>query len=165
MVGPILPFKFPSNCHLNFDLKSNMSKMNYTVLCISRKLSFLDNKIFHYKHCQRPRVLSHSFFQSFFQLKSIWNDFGSKRSFKLWTQYPGSVVPLAMFLGCATCIAYNIGHHVAPLALVANLVTRWHHLHKMQIWPTGRASCINCKFCHQVALLASVANLATRWGH
>ena len=52
-----------------------------------------------WKHCQRhngPRVLS-LWLGSFFWLKPIWNNFSWKRLFKFWTQYPGSVVPLAMF--------------------------------------------------------------------
>ena len=51
------------------------------------------------------------------------------------------------------------------LALVANLTTRWRHLHQLQIWPTDGATCISCKFGHQMAPLALVANLATRWHH
>ena len=54
---------------------------------------------------------------------------------------------------------------MAPLALVANLATRWRHLHKLQIWPPDGATCISCKFGHQMALLALFANLATRWSH
>ena len=52
---------------------------------------------------------------------------------------------------------------MAPLALVANLATRWRHLHYLQIWPPDGATCISCKFGHQMAPLALVANLATRW--
>ena len=37
-----------------------------------------------------------NFYQlNFFWLKSIWNSW--KKLFKIWTQYHGSVVPLAMF--------------------------------------------------------------------
>ena len=28
-----------------------------------------------------------------------------------------------------TYISYKFGHHMTQLALVANLTTRWHHLH------------------------------------
>ena len=31
---------------------------------------------------------------------------------------------------------------MAPLALVANLATRWHHLHWFQSWPPGNVTCI-----------------------
>ena len=44
----------------------------------------------------RPRVLR-LWLESFSWLKSIWNYFCWKIIFKLWTQYPVSVVPLAMF--------------------------------------------------------------------
>jgi len=54
---------------------------------------------------------------------------------------------------------------MAPLALVANLATRWRHLHYFQIWPPHGATYISCKFSHQMAPLALVANLATRWRH
>ena len=55
----------------------------------------------------------------------------------------GSVEPLAMFS--------KFGHQLAPLALVANLATRWSHLVWFQIWPPGGATCINSKYDHQVA--------------
>ena len=51
---------------------------------------------------------------------------------------------------------------MVPLALVATLATRWHHLHKLQIWPPDGAT---CKFAHQMAPLALVATLTTRWHH
>ena len=54
---------------------------------------------------------------------------------------------------------------MAPLALVANLTTRWHYLHKLQIWPPDGAICISCKFGHQMMPLALVADLPTRWYH
>ena len=41
---------------------------------------------------------------------------------------------------------------MAPLALVANLATRWRHLHLLQIWPPDGTTCISC-------------NLTTRWRH
>ena len=59
----------------------------------------------------------------------------------------------------------KFGNKMAPLTLVANLATRWCHLHQLQIWPPDSATCISCKFCHQMAPLALVANLATRWRH
>ena len=31
---------------------------------------------------------------------------------------------------------------MVPLALVANLATRWHHLHWFQSWPPGNVTCI-----------------------
>ena len=69
------------------------------------------------KHCQRhnwPRVLS-LWLESFFWLKSIWNYISLKRSFKFWTQYPGSVVPLAMFVGV---FQYDFGPQKHVLHLV-----------------------------------------------
>ena len=71
---------------------------------------------------------------------------------------------------------------MAPPALVANLATRWRHLHKLQIWPPrwrhlhklqiwppDGATCISCKFGQKVQSdlgpLELVANLATRWRH
>ena len=54
---------------------------------------------------------------------------------------------------------------MAPLALVANLATRWHHLHKLQIWPLDGTTCISSKFYHHLAPLELVANLGTRWRH
>ena len=36
---------------------------------------------------------------------------------------------------------------MAPLALVANFATRWHHLHWLQIWPPDGTTCITCKTC------------------
>ena len=53
-----------------------------------------------------------------------------------------------------TCITYNICHQMAPFALVANLTTRWRHLHRLQIWPPDGGTCISCKFGHQMAPLA-----------
>ena len=64
------------------------------------------------------------------------------------------------------------------LELVANLATRWRHLHWLpilppdaplaywfQIWPPDGANCISCKFAHQMAPLALVPYLTTRWHH
>ena len=50
-----------------------------------------------------------------------------------------------------TCTKF--GHHMATLALVANLATRWRHLHKLQIWPLDGTTCISCKFAHQMVPL------------
>ena len=47
---------------------------------------------------------------------------------------------------------------MAPLALSANLATRWCHLHKLQIWPTGAIW-----FTNKMSTIALVANLANRW--
>ena len=52
---------------------------------------------------------------------------------------------------------------MAPFALVANLATRWRHLHKLQICPPDGATCISCKFGHQVAQLALVQHLVIRF--
>ena len=54
---------------------------------------------------------------------------------------------------------------MAPLALAANLATRWHHLHKFKIWPPDGTTCISSKFGHQMVPLVLVANLAIRWHH
>ena len=48
---------------------------------------------------------------------------------------------------------------MAPLALVANLTTRWHHLHKLQTW-TQDGACISYIFDQQVVPLALVALVA-----
>ena len=51
-----------------------------------------------------------------------------------------------MELNC--CVTWTkFGNNMAPLALVAKLTTRWHHLHS------------SSEFDHQMASLASVANL------
>ena len=54
---------------------------------------------------------------------------------------------------------------MAPLALVPNLTTRWHHLHYLQIWPPDGATCISSKFGHQMAPPALVTNLLTSFSH
>ena len=51
---------------------------------------------------------------------------------------------------------------MAPLTLVANLATRWCHLHCLQIWPPDGTTCISCQFGHQMAL---VQNLVISWCH
>ena len=38
---------------------------------------------------------------------------------------------------------------MAPLTLVANLATRWCHLHCLQIWPPDGTTCIDSKVGHQ----------------
>ena len=48
----------------------------------------------------------------------------------------------------------KLGNNMAPHTLVANLATRWRHLHKLQIWPPDGATCISYKFGHQMAPLA-----------
>ena len=45
-----------------------------------------------------------------------------------------------------------------PLAVVANLATRWHHFYWWKIWPQSGATCISSKFGYKVAPLASVQN-------
>ena len=52
------------------------------------------------------------------------------------------------------------GNNMASLTLVANLVTRWRHLHKLQIWPPDGATFISCKFGHQMAPLHKSTSLA-----
>ena len=39
---------------------------------------------------------------------------------------------------------------MAPLALIANLATRWLHLHELQIWPTDGAAWIGSTSGHQM---------------
>merc|ERR1711894_543884 len=39
---------------------------------------------------------------------------------------------------------------MAPLVIVANLATRWCHLHCLQIWPPDGTTCIDSKVGHQV---------------
>ena len=56
----------------------------------------------------------------------------------------------------------KFGNNMAPLALFANLATRWSHLHMLQIWPPDGTTCISCKFGHQMAL---VQNLVISWRH
>ena len=44
----------------------------------------------------------------------------------------------------------KFGQHMAPLTLVANLATRWRHLHWLRIWPPDGTTCINSKVGHKV---------------
>ena len=53
-----------------------------------------------------------------------------------------------------TYISCVFGHQMAPFTFVANLASRWRHLHKLQIWPPDGATCISCKYGHQMAPLA-----------
>ena len=41
-----------------------------------------------------------------------------------------------------TCIRCKFDHQITPLALVANLATRWRHLHCIQRWPPDCVTCI-----------------------
>ena len=61
------------------------------------------------------------------------------------------------------CITSKFGHQMAPLALVTNLVTRWRHLHKFQIWSPDGTAWISSEFGNQIAPLVLVPNLVTRW--
>ena len=54
---------------------------------------------------------------------------------------------------------------MAPLALVANLTTKWHLLHYLQIWPPDGTTCISCKFGQQMAQLGLVQIFVIRWCH
>ena len=45
------------------------------------------------------------------------------------------------------------GQQMAPLALLKNLITKCHNLHKFQIWPPDGETCISKKFGHQIAPL------------
>ena len=50
----------------------------------------------------------------------------------------------------------KLGNNMAPFALVANLTTRWRHLHKLQIWPPDD---------HQVESLALLHCLGLPFWH
>ena len=50
-------------------------------------------------------------------------------------------------------------------ALISNLVTRWCHLHQLQIQSPDGACCISSKFGHLMSPLTLVPNLVTRWRH
>ena len=52
----------------------------------------------------------------------------------------------------AICISSKFGNHMAPLALVTKLATRWRHLNWLQ-------------FDHQIAPLTLVTHLPTRLSH
>ena len=80
-----------------------------------------------------------------------------KHWFQIWPIVCGST---CISSDGATCISCKIGHHLHYL--VANLATRWHHLHWFQIWPPDGATCISCKFGHQMAPLALLPKMATR---
>ena len=51
---------------------------------------------------------------------------------------------------------------MAQLTSLENLITRWRHFHRLQIWPPDRAKCIICKFDHHMAPLALVTDSTTR---
>ena len=55
---------------------------------------------------------------------------------------------------------------MTPLEFIANLAIRWHHLHKLKIWPPEGTTCISTtnssKCCHQLAAIAFVDKLTTR---
>ena len=70
---------------------------------------------------------------------------------------------LTNFQKCWPVTWIKSSNNKAPLASVANLPTRWRHLHKLKIWPSDGVTCISCNFGHQMAPLALVANLPTRW--
>ena len=50
----------------------------------------------------------------------------------------------------------KFSNNMAPLALIANLATRWRHLQYLQIWPPDGTTCMSCKFGHQMAPLEMV---------
>ena len=54
---------------------------------------------------------------------------------------------------------------MAQLALMADLVTRWHYLHKLEIWQPDSATYISCIFGHQLAQLGLDQNLVIIWHH
>ena len=62
---------------------------------------------------------------------------------------------LALVAHFPTCLSHLLCHiALAPIALVPNLATRWHHLHELKNWPQDGATCISCKFSHQLESLA-----------
>ena len=63
--------------------------------------------------------------------------------------------------GGASCINCKIGQLLATFAVVANLATRWRHLHQLKIWSPGGTNSISSKFGYQGAPLALIVNLAT----
>ena len=56
-------------------------------------------------------------------------------------KFSNNMTPLAL-VG-ANCNSFKFGHQMAPLELVANMATRWRHLHKLQSWPPDGATCIS----------------------
>ena len=56
-----------------------------------------------------------------------------------------------------TCISCKFGNQMVPLVLVANLTTRWHHLHQLQICPPDGTTCISCTIDHQMAPLVFIS--------
>ena len=84
-------------------------------------------------------------------------------------------------IGCQFChrmhhwhIDSKFDHQMAPIALVANLPTRWRTLHWLQTWPPDGTTWISYnfghhmvgyKFDHQMAPLALLTNLHTRFSH
>ena len=56
-----------------------------------------------------------------------------------------------------TCISCKFGNQMLPLVLVANLTTRWHHLHQLQICPPDGTTCISCTIDHQMAPLVFIS--------
>ena len=59
----------------------------------------------------------------------------------------------------------HFGHQMELLALIANLATRRHHLHQLQIRSPSGTTCIGSKFGHQLAPFALFPKLATRLHH
>ena len=59
---------------------------------------------------------------------------------------PAPVKPNLPGNGEQSCISCKFGHQMAQLVLVANLATRWRHMHRLQIWPPHGATCMSCKF-------------------
>ena len=59
----------------------------------------------------------------------------------------------------------HFGHQMELLALIANLATRRHHLHQLQIRSPSGTTCIGSKFGHQLAPFALLPKLATRLHH
>ena len=45
-------------------------------------------------------------------------------------------------------ISYKFGHQMVPFSYLANLATRWRHLHWLQIWSPGGVICTDWKFGH-----------------
>ena len=97
----------------------------------------------------------------------------SLESVVMWI--PPKVSPLCVVL--ILNIELSLQLNRMPLALLANLATKWRHLHSFQFWPQDGTlhwlhirppdgtTCISCKFAHQMVLLALLSKFTTRLHH
>merc|ERR1712051_864915 len=89
--------------------------------------------------------------------KSSWDHLTWLR---FWPLDGATCISFKFELDGTTCISSKFGHQMAPLALVANLATRWHHLHQLQIWSPSGTTCFGSKFGHQLAPFALLLPLS-----